>query len=356
MSREYYLLKTNNTITGAKMYSQKIRPRKLKIVSILVAVLCVILLGVWYSHTSTLIALNLDGEDGWSPDHRQYNVTGWSTDIVPDVVHYILFEYHRISYSNMLSLMSVVRIHQPEVIYIHCDCDAIESDDLNWARVLAAANATGKTTIHVNRIVKPTEINGMKIRDEYRNFHASDITRYRLLSRYGGIYVDNDVFVCQPLHWFRKFEFTLNWDEGQFMGSQVLIGHKDARFLRLVLQSYEAYDTNQWYYNAGMLPTIVILEKYPYVVHRIKVKFGVDAPVACQYFYKEWHRSWNSYYYTFHMVMRGNRIQHKDWCLGDADHWLKHVEFNDEIIRKLNNTFGQMARAVMWPEEYTRLE
>lgn len=281
---------------------------------------------------------------------RSNNITGWPTIIVPDIVHYILFEQHFISYSNMLSLLSVVRIHRPELIYIHCDCDEINQDDNNWIRVLRAVNETNRSLIHIRRIAKPTEINGMKIRKDYANFHASDITRFRLLSEFGGIYVDNDIFVVQPLHQFRKFEFTLNWDEDQYMGSQVLIGHKDARFLKAVLETYnQAYDTNRWYFNAGELPTKGILEKYPHLVHRMKVKFGVDAPVACKYFYIEYHPDWRTEYYTFHMLMRGDTIQHKEWCFGSNDHPIKYAAVNDDLIKSLSNTFGEMARQVLFP-------
>lgn len=122
-----------------------------------------------------------------------------------------------------------------------------------------------------------------------------------------------------------------------------------------VIHFITAYDTNRWYYNAAELPTQLLSKKFSHILHRIKVKFGADAPVACQYFYKEYHSDWRSFYYTFHMVMRGDHIQHKDWCLGDADHFLKHVEFDDELIRKLNNTFGEMARAVLWPNVDPRL-
>lgn len=309
-----------------------------------------LILLIWYLSSDIRIIWNLNitlEGDGWSPDGRD-NITGWPTNIVPDIVHYILFEKHHITYSNMLSLLSVVRIHQPAHIYIHCDCDEIEPGDQNWARVMRAVNETNKSTVQIMRIEKPTEINGIKIREENANFHASDITRYRLMRQYGGIYLDNDVFVCQPLHQFRKFEFTLNWDEGQYMGSQVLIGHKNARFLRLVLQTYQAYDTDRWYFNAGELPTRAILYKYPYIIHRIKQRFGVDAPVACQYFYKEYHHNWSTEYYTFHMVMRGDSIYHKIWCLGLEDHPLKHTVFNDDVIKSLNNTFGEMARHVLF--------
>lgn len=292
--------------------------------------------------------INLDHDYEWD---KHDNITGWPKNIVPDIVHYILFDYHRISYSNMLSLLSVIRIHRPESIWIHCDCDEIEADDPNWARVLRAVNATEITTIRILRTEKPTEINGIKIRKEHANFHASDITRYRLMRQYGGIYLDNDVFVCRPLHEFRKYEFTLNWDEDQFLGSQVLVGHKNARFLSLVLKTYEAYDTDRWYWNAGELPTKAILWKYPHIVHRIKVLFGVDAPAACQYFYKEYHANWSTLYYTFHMVMRGDQIYHKDWCLGTADHPLKHTVFTDDVFKSMNTTFGEMVRHVLWPSD-----
>ena len=41
--------------------------------------------------------------------------------------------------------------------------------------------------------------------------------------QYGGIYLDNDVFVIQSLDKYRKFEIAMNWDENQFLGNQVSI-------------------------------------------------------------------------------------------------------------------------------------
>lgn len=152
-------------------------------------------------------------DDFWLPDAGD-NITGWPTDIVPDIVHYILFEKHRITYVHLLSFLSVLRIHRPSTIYIHCDCDKIDEDDDNWNRILKVVNQTNEVVILIKTIERPSHINGIKIRDDYRNFHGSDITRYRLLKQYGGVYIDNDVLICQPLHVFRRFEFTLNWDEG----------------------------------------------------------------------------------------------------------------------------------------------
>lgn len=287
--------------------------------------------------------------DVWLPDSGD-NETGWSTNIVPNIVHYILFEQHRITYVHLLSMLSVIKIHKPNLILIHCDCAEIDDNDLNWRRILTVINATNEIVIKVNHIERPTAIYGRPIQLEYLNFHASDIIRYRTMRQYGGIYIDNDVFVCQPLHEFRKFEFTLNWETNEALGSQVLIGHKNARFLRFVLKTYEMYDTRQWYYNAGKLPTIAILDKYPQLVHRVRQKFGVDAPKACKYFYKEYHEDYDKEYFTFHMLARGNRITPvwADMCLGIDDHYLKHTPFNDEVLMTMNNTFGEMARLVLF--------
>lgn len=322
-----------------------------KRILLLVTICLSLWLYIWYLYSDDRIVRNLNLTldcDSWQPDVHN-NITGWPTNIVPNIVHYILFEQRKISYSHMLSMLSVIRIHKPEHIYIHCDCEHFDSDDKNWERILRAVNETNTISIHLIPTVKPTEINGHKIRKEYANYHASDITRYRLMKEYGGIYLDNDILVCQPLHHFRKFEFTLNWDEGLAMGSQVLIGHKDARVMKLILKTYEAYDTNRWYFNAGQLPTMAVLEKFPFLVHRVKRKFGVDAPNVCPYFYNELHSDWTNDYYTFHMCMRGDQISHKEWCLGDNYHPLKAVVFDDNLIKSLNNTFGVIARQVLFP-------
>lgn len=86
---------------------------------------------------------------------------------------------------------------------------------------------------------------------------------------------------------YRKYEIAMNWDEGQFLASQVIIAHKDARFLKLFLETYRNhYDPNKWYktlklnlrkqnylktfryYNAGERPTTEVLNHHPELVSR----------------------------------------------------------------------------------------
>ena len=39
--------------------------------------------------------------------------------------------------------------------------------------------------------------------------------------KYGGIYLDNDVYVVQNLDKYRKFEMVIGWDNGKSLGNQV---------------------------------------------------------------------------------------------------------------------------------------
>lgn len=41
---------------------------------------------------------------------------------------------------------------------------------------------------------------------------------------------------------------VLNWDERQFLGTQLYVAHKDARFLPLYLETYkDHYHEDAWY-------------------------------------------------------------------------------------------------------------
>ncbi|RWS18078.1 lactosylceramide 4-alpha-galactosyltransferase-like protein [Leptotrombidium deliense] len=52
--------------------------------------------------------------------------------------------------------------------------------------------------------------------------------------KYRGIYLDNDAVVTQKLDKFLKYEMTVAWPEAQpHLEIQILIAHKNARFLKL---------------------------------------------------------------------------------------------------------------------------
>ena len=48
----------------------------------------------------------------------------------------------------------------------------------------------------------------------------------------------------------------------------ILMGTKDCIFLRMAEELYKLdYRPSEWYYNAGHLPTCVLLDRYPGIVY-----------------------------------------------------------------------------------------
>ena len=50
------------------------------------------------------------------------NETGYPYLIVPNSVHYVLFDVHQIELSHYVSILSVLKNQKPDIIWIHCNC------------------------------------------------------------------------------------------------------------------------------------------------------------------------------------------------------------------------------------------
>jgi hypothetical protein len=129
---------------------------------------------------------------------------------------------------------------------------------------------------------------------------------------------------------------TLGWDDKQCIGTQVLIANKNARFLRLWLESYRQSFPDKWYYNAGCKPIYEILSMRPELVHRVKLLFGVHNLVLQLYknMWKEWRQQ-----YTVHLLIR-----HRSYL--DTEHLQKWSYFNETNIKDYPVTFGKMTSEV----------
>lgn len=251
------------------------------------------------------------------------NITGYSYFIVPNMVHLIRFESPRLTFVDMVNIKSIHINHKPEKLIIHCD-------DCNfkgkyWDMVKDFPE------IELRYWKRPTHIFGKKISWIQ---HASDISRIEILMTYGGIYLDNDVFVVKPLHYFRRFEMAIGWDLNQYLGAQVIIAHKNARFLKLWHNSYKYYKPEKWYYNAGELPTKSILYKNPELVHRVVRDFGVDIKFV-KMLYKEKSSEWKNFY-TIHLLINHHYLV--------PSH--RPVIFDEVNIIEYNKTYGDMVKSV----------
>ena len=173
------------------------------------------------------------------------NVTGAERLIVPNIIHFIRFGDFELKFIDYLVLLAAMRNHRPDKFYIHTNEPDVQYTGKYWDWVQKDEELW--TRIKVLYLEVPTEIFGQQLYEDWYNYHGSDIERIRVLMKYGGIYLDNDVFIIRSLDKYRKYELAISWDENQLMGNQVIIAHKDARFLALWLDSYRNYRSDLWY-------------------------------------------------------------------------------------------------------------
>ncbi|KAK2707930.1 uncharacterized protein LOC136028814 [Artemia franciscana] len=260
------------------------------------------------------------------------NVTGANTVIVPNFIHYIRWNIATITFVDYVCIRSAFLNHRPDFIYMHTNLKNFSGDF--WEKLLEDPDF--KKTVVIKYLDIPSEIYGQPLSKAWRLYHGSDIARMEILKKYGGIYLDNDVYVVRPLRKYLKYEMTLGWDDEQFLGNQVLISHPNARFIDAYLGTYKIYKSNLWYYNAGERPTVEVLYKNPELVHRVRLQFGVHNLAHHLYniYWSEWRKQ-----DCIHLL-----INHRSYL----DKFYKDIPvFNEVNIYSYNKTFGEMARSVI---------
>jgi len=252
------------------------------------------------------------------------------TYLVPNIIHFLRFKKENFTFVEAVCVLSAFKNHRPDKILFHTDVDSFVGP--YWEKV---KNTPG-IVYEFRKVILPDTIFGQNFSRAFHVWHASDVTRIKILMEYGGIFLDNDVYVVQSLHKYRKFEMALGWDDNQCLGTQVLIANKNARFLRLWLESYRQYFPDKWYYNAGCKPTEEVLYKRPELVHRVKLLFGVHMlmPQLYRTLWKEWRQQ-----YTIHLMIR-----HRSHL--DKEHFQKWPIFDEITIKDYPMTFGEMAREI----------
>jgi len=251
------------------------------------------------------------------------NETGVKQLIVPNIIHYIHFDTKNINFTTLICMLSAYYNHRPAKIYLHTNVGRLEG-----RYFLVLQNVLGDR-LKIIKSVKPTHVYGQRLSSVQ---HSADVARIKLMMRYGGIFLDEDVFVVQNLNKFRHFELAVGWPEGQNIGVQVLMGHKDARFLPLYLAQYQNYRPSLWYYNAGEAPTANILAAQPGLVHRVRQQFGVEN-LARELYSQRW-TGWHGLA-TIHTLAR-----HKGYLTNTSElHELNHA--------RCRCTFSDMVSSVL---------
>jgi hypothetical protein len=262
------------------------------------------------------------------------NVTGTrnGSNIVPNYVHFLFFGNGYISYVHAVCVLAAFKNQRPEKIFFHTN--VVEFTGIHWIKI----RDTLGSVLEIRKITLPTEIFGQNFSKSYHIWHASDVTRIRILMEYGGIFLDNDSYVIRNLDPFRKFEMAIGITDGYKVGTQVLIAHQKARFLKLWLELYRDYNPDSWYYNAGEKPMEEVLRHKPELVHAVQTLFGVHTLSERLYIWDKWE-GWRKYY-SIHLIIRHRNYMDTVW---NNFRW---PDLDETNICTYPKPFGVMAREI----------
>ena len=197
-----------------------------------------------------------------SPFEGLDNNTGTldGSNIVPNCVHFIMFENTNTTYVTAVCVMAAFKNQRLEKIFFHTKIKESAGPHCIKIRV------TLGSVLDIRHVDMPTNIFGQKLKEEWLPWHAGDITRIRVLMHYGGIFLDNDSYIVRSLDVFRRYEMIIGITDRDYLGTQILIARNDARLLKLWLGSYRIYHPEEWYMNAGEKPMREILAYRPELV------------------------------------------------------------------------------------------
>lgn len=92
------------------------------------------------------------------------------------------------------------------------------------------------------------------------------------------------------------------------------------------------------YYNAGERPTTEILHRWPHLIHRVRLRFGVHMLMHELYDSSDW-RDWRQSQDTIHLL-----INHRSYL---DPHFAQYPDFDEDNIRDYPYTFGELARLAL---------
>ena len=250
---------------------------------------------------------------------------------VPNIVHYIWYNTKPspFRFHHMLSVMSASKFLNPEVIYFHTDN---EPTGEFWDRTKSLPK------LKINKRDPPLKLYGEDVKPPHFYTSHSNVDRVKVLMEYGGIYLDFDVFVIRSFDELRKKVCTVGLESDKKACGSVIVCSKDAFFLRLWINSYlDDYQMDEWAYNTGQVP-FNLARRFPELVSVEKTK--INRPN-----FKELDTLWGDKTFNW----RENYAVHtwyrlwKEWS-----GMFKGVEPDPENIKTLNNTFGQIARTILY--------
>lgn len=180
---------------------------------------------------------------------------------IPKLIHFIYINQRPLKDYNYKCIYSAINNCPNYQIIIHND---IEPDTEEWS------------VLKNNTQVKINKIERIKIFDGYNINHVqyeSDIIRLKILYEYGGIYLDNDVYVTQNLDsLLTNANFYISKETENNLINCALISSPQNEFINIWMSYFSmGFRMNNWGWHIRDLPNI-LFKKYPHYLKKYNIE------------------------------------------------------------------------------------
>ncbi|KAJ3331848.1 hypothetical protein HDU76_002043 [Blyttiomyces sp. JEL0837] len=246
---------------------------------------------------------------------------------IPKIVHFIFglqndFGGHPFLFAHFMAIKMARDTITPEVLYIHYFYEPTG----HWWEKTKALNL-----VQINKIKKiPDEVFGNRV-DDYA--HKADVLRLHVLMKYGGIYLDSDVFIYRSLDPLLHHEFVMAKEDFHGMANAFILAHSESKFLRSWYGRYKDFDDKVWSEHSVFLPLRMLGE----------MPETVCALPRVSVFYPSFHNDHVDFVHSEDEYIFANSYQY-------GYHAFNHVAFRylksvtPDHVRNVNTSFTRLLR------------
>ncbi|XP_077861758.1 uncharacterized protein LOC144342563 [Saccoglossus kowalevskii] len=244
--------------------------------------------------------------------------------VVPNVAHYIWFSCHPFLFENLVSIISVYKIMKAETIFFHTDC---EPSGEFW-----------EETIHITNLVvvhrqPPVSVFNKSINPEWPE-HQSDVARLQILMKFGGIYLDTDIFILKSLEPLRYYDYVVGRQSSCCLNNGIILASNNSEFLRIFYENYRTYNARCY--------SCMSIKKHNEIAKQHQDLVHVESYSLVQPNFDRWKTifygkfNWQENHYSVHLWMKQFKQKNKS------------TVFTRESVKKMDSAFGQMCRYIYY--------
>ena len=244
----------------------------------------------------------------------------------PPRVHYAKFvstQKGSLKFLDYMSMLSVYKTLRPEIIFIHSNR---QFEGKYWDLTQTWSN----TTVKVNYVVNITHFGRTQLR--YIE-HMADYTRLNQVLKHGGLAIDFDVIMINgpKLQKLQTISECVLAREGGSMRISFFSCMRNSPYMKAMVDSYHTDYRRIWVYNAGTIPTKLLLDKN----RRDCFNVHVDSKI-CKPKHSQVKKKW----------LRHNGV---NWKTKIASHYYKRflrLTKEDESLLEQDTSFSDMLRNI----------